>query len=65
MKHWVAAPHVLVDMDVLEQMREFANSLAATSTQMTELARQVTDRIDFRVRTRFTIFVTQLSFCDR
>ena len=60
MKHWVAAPNVLVEMDVLQEMREFA-----TSIQMAELARQITDRIYIRVRTRFTIFMTEHSFCYR
>jgi hypothetical protein len=48
MKHWLANPHVQVDIRVLLQMKAFALSVT-TSKHMAELAKNVAERIDVRV----------------
>jgi hypothetical protein len=52
MKHWLASPHVQVEMGVLTQMKAFALSIN-TSTYMAGLAESVAETIDVRVRSLF------------
>jgi hypothetical protein len=55
MKHWLASPHVQVEMSVLTQMKAFALSIN-TSTYMAGLAESVAETIDVRVRLLFLAF---------
>jgi hypothetical protein len=54
MKDWLASPQIRADTNVLSQMQEFALSVKSSKT-MSELANQLVQMIELRVRLNLSL----------